>query len=79
MSQISDYFIISGLADKHDAFELKSALSRLSGVKSVAINGTHSRLTVDYDDSGTSKERIVNVVRDMGCALMPDSGNNTLT
>ncbi len=79
MAQVSDYYIIDGLKDSRDAYELKSQLSRLAGVKSVSVNHALSRLTVDYDTTGVDRQRIERTAAEVGCSLMRDSGDNQLS
>lgn len=67
MSKNSAYFSVTSLNGKHDLKRIKSELDRMCpGVLSVAVGLDRNVVTVDYDDTGVSPEKLQNCLSSMG-------------
>lgn len=58
MSQQSADFKIPPLWGKRGKEEVKKILTKVSGVKSVSLNSSLNRVTVDYDSTGTNIDEL---------------------
>ena len=79
MSKESAYFIIGNPRNTHEVKQLMNYLNRLPGILSTSINLSHTRLAVDYDNTGVNHTTIENKVRGLGYDIMQDSAENRLT
>ncbi|MEM1485418.1 cation transporter [Oscillospiraceae bacterium PP1C4] len=74
MSKESAYFNIENLSGKHDLKQIKKELSTIRGVLSVGVNTDSHCVSVDFDNSGVSHERIEKCLNKMGYQISEDSG-----
>lgn len=73
MSNTSIYFSLNNTLDKHMAQEVKKALSGIPGVSSVAVGSGKDRVSVDYDDTGTTSAKLEKTLCDMGLDVKAES------
>lgn len=66
MSHSSAYFSVGKIAGKHDSNELKRGLDALPGVMSVSINSAKNQISVDFDDTGVTQNKIQRKLEDLG-------------
>ncbi|MEA4814425.1 MAG: heavy metal-associated domain-containing protein [Oscillospiraceae bacterium] len=66
MSKESAYFQLSNLSGAHDTKELKRELGAFHGVLSVSVNTEKDLLTVDYDNTGVSCDRLEKCLNQLG-------------
>ena len=58
MSKESAYFQIREITGNHGSKELKKELDAFHGVLSVSVNAEKNTLSVDYDNTGVTCERL---------------------
>ena len=75
MSRESAYFIVRNLDGKHDLKELKQELDTLRGVSSVSVNTQNHLVSVDYDSSGVTYDRIEHRLNRLGYEIAADASN----
>lgn len=75
MSKASAYYLIADMK-KHDIKEIKKELDTLTGVISVSISLDDMRLAVDYDTSGTDKNKIEEKLKALGFEITKDYAEN---
>ena len=68
MAKESAYFTVGGISGKHDVKEIKRGLDTLPGVLSVSVGG--GRVAVDFDTTGTQRDRIEKQLADMGYQVL---------
>lgn len=66
MAKASVYFTLDKTADKHVAKEIKQELAGIPGVLSVAVGDGKDTVSVDFDNTGTSAQRIEKMLCGMG-------------
>lgn len=66
MAKQSVYYQMEAVTGKRDAKHLKQALDGIRGVISVAVNQETNTVAVDYDDSGTTPDRITACCAELG-------------
>ena len=66
MSRESAYFQLSSVSGKHQSNDLKRELNAFAGVLSVSVNKEKNLLTVDYDNTGVTCDRLENRVKELG-------------
>lgn len=59
-------YIVDDIGGKHGVKALKRNLDALPGVISVSVSESRGNVTVDYDTTGESCEKIEKSIRDMG-------------
>ena len=57
---------VDGMSCSHCVESVKKAISGIAGVSSVSVSLDEGEVTVDYDSSGASVERIKGVIREAG-------------
>ena len=70
MAKESAYFTVGGISGKHDVKEIKRGLDTLPGVLSVSVGG--GRVAVDFDTTGTRRDRIGKQLAEMGYPVLDD-------
>lgn len=70
MSKRSDYFHINDKHGMHGRHQVKTELSQLPGVLSVAVSKDGGRVSVDYDTTGITGDRIEDAIGDLGYTIM---------
>ena len=75
MSRESAYFIVRNLDGKHDLKELKQELDTLRGVSPVSVNTQNHLVSVDYDSSGVTYDRIEHRLNRLGYEIAADASN----
>ena len=65
MTKASACFTVGGISGKHDVKDIKRGLDTLPGVSSVSVSND-GRIAVDFDTTGTQRDRIVKQLADMG-------------
>lgn len=66
MSKQSAYFRLPHMVGDHDSKIVKSEISAIPGVISVSANVSSCKLSVDYDSTGTSCEKIKDKIEKSG-------------
>ena len=69
MAKASACFTVGGISGKHDVKEIKRGLDTLPGVSSVSISND-GRIAVDFDTTGTQRDRIEKQLADMGYQVL---------
>ena len=71
MEKESACFTVGGISGKHDVKEIKRGLDTLPGVLSVSV-GDGGRVAVDFDTTGTRRDRIGKQLAEMGYPVLDD-------
>lgn len=66
-------FKIDELSGERTAREIKRALDGLPGVKSVSISREDERVTVDFDSTGVSHQKIKNRLVELGFGVTSET------
>lgn len=75
MPNESAYFIIENVDSKHNLKDVKSGLDSLPGVSSVSVNIDSHLVSIDYDSSGVSYDKIENCLNKMGYQIAADASD----
>lgn len=70
-------FIVESIHGKKDIKEIKQKLDSLHGVSSVSVSPEHNLVSVDYDSSGVSYDKIENFLNRMGYEIAADASQIT--
>jgi Copper chaperone len=76
MSKASLYFDLDDLSGKRDTAEIKRCLGKIPGVISVSVNRMDDRVAVDYDTTGTDREKIREQLTGLGFAVTGEHFEN---
>ncbi len=74
MPKESAYFTVENFKDSRDAKRIKNGLGTIHGVTSVSVNTHDRRVAVDFDNSGTSHDRIEHRLCSLGYQITAQSG-----
>lgn len=74
MPKESAYFLVENLTGERDAKRIKNGLNTIPGVTSVSVNAHDRRVAVDFDNSGTSHDRIEQQLGGLGYQIIGQSG-----
>lgn len=69
MPKASVYFTLSHAGGMHDIKKIKRELDTLPGVTSVSFSDRTGQVAVDFDPSGTGRDRIQTQLENMGYAV----------
>ena len=69
MAKESACFTVGGISGKHDVKDIKRGLDTLPGVSSVSVSND-GRIAVDFDTTGTQRDRIEKQLADMGYQVL---------
>ena len=69
MTKASACFTVGGISGKHDVKDIKRGLDTLPGVSSVSVSND-GRIAVDFDTTGTQRDRIEKQLADMGYQVL---------
>ena len=69
MTKANACFNVGGISGKHDVKDVKRGLDTLPGVLSVTVSND-GRVAVDFDTTGTQRDRIEKQLADMGYQVL---------